>query len=203
MRRLSSLIAGLGLFVALSLPAFASSGSGPAPVPTCHPTITLPDGTVIPSTGPCTETDHFSDLTFLANPLACPAGSPFSGWAIATFTGNGIQHVTVNAKGDSWFTTTFTGTGSFTPILMPDFSTTPPTITLDPTQPTLVGHLTMWFGFESNAKNFVAHDTAHFIGVTQAPFPVQKVDVHFADHFSSTGNNPFVPHTVVMHISCV
>jgi len=203
MRRLSSVIAGLGLVVALSLPAVASSGSGPPPFPTCHPAITLPDGTVIPSTGPCTETDHFSDLTFLANPLACPPSSNFSGWQIAAFVGNGVQHITVNATGDFWLTTTFTGSGSFTPILVPDFSTRPPTITLDPTKPTLVGQLTMWFGLEGNAKNFVAHDTAHFIGDTQAPFAVQTVDMHFADHFSTTGSNPFVPHTVVMHISCV
>jgi hypothetical protein len=163
----------------------------------------LPNGTVIPSTGPCTETDHFSDLSFLASPLACPGGSIFNGWAIATFSGNGIQHITVNSKDDFWATSTVTGRGNFVPILPPDFTKMPPTITPDPSRPTVVGQLTAWFGFESNANNFVAHDTAHFIGDTQAPFPVQTVDVHFDDHASSTGANPFVPHTVVMHISCV
>lgn len=202
MKRVLSLAAGLGLLVALSLPVAADSGSGPPPMPTCHPAITLPDGTVIPSTGPCTETDHFSDLTFLANPLPCPSSSNFTGWAIARFSGNGIQHITVNSKDDFWITSTFTGRGSFFPILPPDFTTRPPKITLDPTRSTLTGQLTTWFGDESNAKNFVAHDTAHFIGETQAPFPVQRVDLHFDNHFSTTGANPFVPHTVVMHLSC-
>lgn len=204
MKRVLSLAAGLGLFVALSIPVAAGSGSGPPPLPTCHPAIVAPDGTVIlPSTGPCTETDHFSDLMFLANPLPCPSPSVFDGWAIANFTGNGIQHVTVNAKDDFWITSTFTGRGSFTPIL--PVTTTPPNppnITLDPSRPTLTGQLTTWFGVESNAKNFVMHDTAHFIGETQPPFPVQTVDLHFNNHFSTTGANPFVPHTIVMHLSC-
>jgi len=47
-----------------------------------------------------------------------------------------------------------------------------------------------------------SYDTAHFIGETQAPFHVQTVDVHFDNHLSTTGANPFVPNTVVMHLSC-
>jgi hypothetical protein len=202
MRKLLPVFAGLGLLIALALPASADSGSGPPPMPTCHPAITLPNGVVIPSTGPCTETDHYSDFSFLASPLPCPGGSNLNGWAIASFSGNGVQHVTVNSKDDFWITQTFTGRGSFAPILPPDFTAMPPKFTPDPTRATLVGQLTIWFGVESNANNFVVHDTAHFIGDTLAPFAVQTVDLHFADHLSTTAANPLVPHTVVMHISC-
>ena len=203
MKKLLPLVASLGLVVALSLPVMADSGSGPPPLPSCHPAITLPSGQVIPSTGPCTETDHFSDGSFIGTPLPCSGPAPFaSGWVSAVFFGNGVQHITVNAKDDFWFTTTFTGTGTFFPILPPDFTTNPPTITPDPTRPAAAGQLTEWFGLESNANNFVFHDTTHFIGQTVAPFPVQTVDMHFNNHVSSTGQNPFVPHTIVMHLSC-
>ena len=109
----------------------------------------------------------------------------------------------MNSKDDFWFTTTFTGTETFFPILPPDFTTNPPTITPDPGRPAAAGQLTEWFGVEGNAKNFVFHDTTHFIGQTLAPFPVQSVDLHFNDHVSSTPQNPFMPHTVVHHLSCV
>ena len=206
MKRLLPFVVALGLVAATSLPVAADSGSGPPPMPSCHPAMILPSGQVIPSTGPCTETDHFSDGSFIGNPLPCTSPAPFSsGWVFASFSGNGIQHITVNSKDDSWFTATFTGTGTFFPILPPFTTfppTGPPTIVPDPTRPAAAGKLTEWFAFESNANNFVFHDTTHFIGETLAPFPVQTVDMHFNNHVSSTGENPFLPHTIVHHLTC-
>jgi hypothetical protein len=167
----------------------------------CHPANFDYPGE--PSTGPCNETDHFSDGSFIGNPLNCPGPAPFaSGWVFGAFSGNGVQHMTVNANQDFWATFTFTGTGTFFPILPPDFSTNPPTITPDPSRPAAAGQITEWFGIEGNAKNFVFSDTTHFIGTTLAPFPVQTVDMHFNDHVSSTAQNPFVPHAVVHNLSC-
>ena len=204
MKRFLPFVLALGILVALSLPAGADSGSGPPPFPTCHPAITLPSGQIIPSTGPCTETDHFSDGSFIGTPLACAGPGPFSsGWVSAVFFGNGVQHITVNAKGDFWLTMTFTGTGTFFPILPPDFTANPPTIIPDPTRAAAAGQLTEWFGFEQNANNRVIHDTTHFIGETLAPFPVQTVDMHFQNHVSWTPAKLIVPHTVVHHLSCV
>jgi hypothetical protein len=187
MRKLIALAASLAVVVMLATPASANQ----PPVPTCFPGV-----------GPCTETDHFTELTFLAGPMNCPPSSPFSGWAIGAFTGNAVQHITVNGAQDFWVTSTIEGQITFSPILPPDFSTNPPTITPDPSRPTIAGQATAWFGFEGNLKNFVFHDTGHFHGSTLPPFPTQSVDLHFQDHVSSTGANPFVPHTVVMHLSC-
>lgn len=197
MKRLVPLVVAIGLLVALSLPAVADSGSGPPPLLSCHPAITLPTGQAIPSTGPCTETDHFSDGSFIGTPLACPGPAPFAGgWVFGSFSGNGVQHITVNSKDDFWFTMTFTGTGTFYPVMPP------PTFNPDPTRPAAAGKLTEWFGFEGNANNFVFHDTTHFIGETLAPFPVQSVDMHFNNHVSSVPANPFLPHTIVHHLTC-
>lgn len=185
MKKLLPLIVSLGLLVALALPASANQ----PPVPSCFP-----------GAGPCTETDHFTELTILASPLNCPPGSPFAGWDIGSFTGNGVQHITVNGAQDFWFTTTLEGQITFMPILNP-FATTPPSITPDPTRAGVSGQATAWFGVEANANNFVAHDTGHLIGSTLGPSPM-AVDVHFQDQVNSVPANPFVPHTIVSHVSC-
>ena len=201
MRKCVALFASLVAMGAFASPAAAASGTGPPPPLTCHPANFDFPGE--PSTGPCTETDHFSDGSFIGNPLPCSGPAPFAGgWVFGAFFGNGVQHVTVNSKDDAWLTLTFTGTGTFYAIKPPNFSTNPPTFVLDPSRASAAGKLTEWFGLELNANNFVFHDTTHFIGETLAPFPVQTVDMHFDNHVSSTGQNPFVPHTVVHHLTC-
>ena len=187
MRKLLALVASVAAFVAFTVPVSANQ----PPVPTCFPGV-----------GPCTETDHFTELTILANPLNCPAGTPFAGWDIGAFTGNGVQHFTVNGAQDFWTTNTIEGQVTFTPIQPPDFSTSPPTIVPDTTRAAVAGQVTAWFGFEGNAKNFVFHDTGHVHGSTLPPAAPQAVDVHFQDQVNSIPANPFAPHTVVMHISC-
>jgi len=64
-----------------------------------------------------------------------------------TATGNLVTHITVNGAGDSWFTTTFEGSG-----------------TLTTGGQTFTGHLMDWFGNEDNNKNGVIHATFNFVG---------------------------------------
>jgi hypothetical protein len=201
MRKCVALAATLVAMWAFASPAAAASGIGPPPPLTCHPAnFDFPGER---STGPCVETDHFSDGSFIGTPLPCSGPAPFAGgWVSGVFFGTGVQHVTVNSQDDAWLTFTFTGTGTFYPILPPDFSTNPPGITPDPTRPAAAGQLTEWFGLELNSNNFVFSDTTHFIGQTLAPFPVQSVDMHFDNHANSTGQNPFVPRNMVHHLSC-
>ncbi len=75
-------------------------------------------------------------------PIGC--GGPTLTYAA---TGNLVTHITVNGAGDSWFTTTFEGTG-----------------TLTTGGKTFAGHLMDWFGNEDNNKNGVVHATFNFVG---------------------------------------
>jgi hypothetical protein len=196
MRRIFAFVAAACLFGGLALPASAASGSGPPPIPTCNP-----------GGGPCQETDHFSQLQFIGAPLNCPASAPsyFSGFVFIDGTGNGIQHINVNAAQDFWITTTFTGTVTIHPILVtviPNPPPQPPTIIVlgpDPSRAVLTGRLQMWFGISANNKNQVLSDT----GNLQATAPDGTMySAHFNDHLNSIPSNPFAPHTIVMHTTC-
>jgi hypothetical protein len=151
------------------------------------------------STGPCTETDHFSELAFPATPI--PGCGPQT-LTIIVATGNGVQHVTVNQAGDAWFTSTFTGNAQ---IFTPDFSKSPPLGAL-----LASGHLTTWFGGEFNKQNYVLHDTGMFQGTAVTG---ESIFLHFADHASSVPPNdlpsgppnvfpPTNAHTFFMQIVC-
>jgi hypothetical protein len=205
MRKLLAFAATVGLLAIAAVPAYANSGSGPPPNPTCYPSAFAPPGQ--PGTGPCTETDHFGTLDFLGSPLNCPGY--FSGWSAISATGNGIQHITVNRADDFWLTSTFTGTATITPLIVivgpPPGPGQPPTITVvgvDPARPSLSGHLETWFGISGNRSNYVIHDVGNFHGTSVAVTPVQSFSLHFIDHISSIPSNPFAPHTVIMDASC-
>jgi len=190
MRRVLAFAAAAVMFGGLAAPASAASAPGPAPMPTC-----------LPGAGPCTETDHFSQLTFLGWPLNCQGY--FGSWVLIDVTGIGVQHITVNKAQDFWFTTTFEGavTAKGVLVTITPNPTGPPTFTIspDPSRPPLTGHFQTWIGFEGNQKNFVAHDTGN-LHLT-APDGTAYA-VHFNDHASSTAANPFVPHTLVMNTHC-
>lgn len=75
--------------------------------------------------------------------------------------------------------------------------------------PLATGHEMHWFGASLNANNFVEH-TGNVEASTLST-PSQTIDLHFADHASSTGGNPFVfgvppfaepTHTVFMKARC-
>jgi hypothetical protein len=189
-RYIWTLAAACCLFSLTAIPASAGS-TGPAPILTC-----------VPGAGPCQETDHFSQLQFLGGPLNC---GYFSGWSSVQVTGEGIQHINVNGAQDFWETSTFTGAAVISPILVqvtPNPPPAPPTITMlgpDPNRPVLTGHLQSWFGFQGNQNNFSESGTAN-VQATSADGT--SYSLHLNDHLNSTGNNPFVPHTIVMDVSC-
>jgi hypothetical protein len=90
----------------------------------------------------------------------------------------------VNAADDWWATSTFEGSADVH-VLGFDSSGKPFIGALLAT-----GHQMDWFGNSLNANNFVVHDTAN-VSITTVTTPTQTFDLHFADHFSSTGGNPF------------
>jgi hypothetical protein len=93
--------------------------------------------------GAWTSTVNQHDVTVTATiPIGC--GGPTLTY---TATGNLVTHLTVNGAGDSWFTTTFEGSG-----------------TLSTGGHTFSGHLMDWFGNEDNNRNGVVHATFNFVG---------------------------------------
>jgi len=128
-----------------------------------------------PATGaPATsQTQHFTTVQQFGTPTgqttnnsSCP-GPVLNDYVYIDATGNGVQHQTVNGAGDSWFTTTFTGTGTVT--FYPEASLSIDTggnVTgiIGLPDMTVTGHLTEWFGFEANKQNQVAHGTVNFQG---------------------------------------
>ena len=155
------------------------------------------------STGPCQQTGHFGLSVFVPMPGG-PCPPPVPGPVIVIGQGNGIFHSNVNAADDWWATSTFEGSADVFVLLGFDSTGAPLTGDLLAT-----GHQMQWFGNSFNANNFVAHDTGN-VTVTTVATPAQTFDLHFADHASSTGGNPFafgVPPpfgatTVFMKASC-
>jgi len=133
-----------------------------------------------------TQTVHFKSISDSwgtpsvppppTNTSTCP-GPLLYDYTLANFTGNGVMHGTVNGAGDSWFTSTFTGTGTvaFYPASVLTFdSNGNVTGFIGNPQPDLVatGHLTNWFGFEANKQNQVAHGTINFQGTDGSGNPI-------------------------------
>ena len=218
MRKLLAVVATVFALLLLSVPVAANSGTGQAPFPKCHPLI--PANAFGPgqppadlaSTGPCQETLHFGVSIFVPTPGG-PCPPPVPGPVVVVGHGNGIEHSNVNKADDWWTTSTFEGSADVF-VLTLDANGNP---VLDANgNPVLgallaTGHQMQWFGMSLNANNFVFHDTAN-IRITTVGTPAQTFDVHFADHASSTGGNPFVfgippfqkppAHTVFMKASC-
>jgi len=124
------------------------------------------------------QTAHYTTITDswgtptvpppVTNNTNCP-GPVLYDYTLANATGHGVQHLTVNGAGDSWFTSTFTGTGTvaFYPASELTFDGGGNvTGIIDDSQPDMVvsGHLTAWFGGESNKQNQVVHGTINFQG---------------------------------------
>lgn len=189
MRRLLVLAISIALFGALALPVSAASGTGPPPIPTCYPSV-----------GPCQETDHFGQLTFLGSPLP-GCGGLFNEWALIESTGNGIEHINVNNAQDAWFTTTMEGASTLilgnvtfdshgNPIFKPDLS-----------KPTFAGRVVQWFGGEFNNKNVSTSFTAN---LQMTGSDGSSLTLHLNAHTNTTGNASFTPNPNSMHfnVSC-
>jgi hypothetical protein len=188
MKSLLVLCACVALFAVSALPTAAASGTGPPPIPTCYPGV-----------GPCQETDHFGQLSFLGSPLP---GCTSLGWALISTTGNGVQHINVNAAQDFWFTTTMVGATTIIPgTVTLDANGNPTSFTPDPSQPIISGQLQQWFGAQSNQNNFAMSGTGNFHGTTSTGV---SVSLHFNTHVNSTGSSAGIPNLSSMHfdVSC-
>ncbi|HEX9095393.1 MAG TPA: hypothetical protein VF990_04745 [Candidatus Dormibacteraeota bacterium] len=192
MRRLFVLTICVALFTALALPASANSGTGPPPIPTCGPGL-----------GPCQETDHFGQLTFLGSPLPGCTGI-FTEWVFIQQTGNGVQHINVNSAQDFWVTTTMVGPMTLVvgtvlldsngnPILDANGN---PIFTQDPSKPTFTGMLQQWFGASFNNKNFSNSGT---INLQATGSDGSHIAVHASTHINTTGMQPFIPNLNSAH----
>ena len=181
------LIGCLSLLIVAALPAGAASGPGPAL--SCHPGV-----------GPCQETDHFGQSESFGNPL--PGCATLAGWALISTTGNGVQHMNVNAAQDFWFT--FTMEGATTIIqgnVVLDANGNPVSFTPDASKPTFTGQLQQWFGAQGNNQNYSSSNTANFHGTSSTG---GSFSLHFTTHVNTTGSAPAVPNMNSLHfdVSC-
>jgi hypothetical protein len=196
MRRLLVVSLCFALFGALALPVSAASGTGPPPIPTCGP----PTG----SPGPCQETDHYGQLQFYGSPLPGCTGI-FTEWVFVQQTGNGVQHVNVNAAQDFWFTSTMVGPATLVvgTVLLdstgkPIFdSNGNPIFTPDPTKPVFAGQLQQWFGASFNNKNFSNSGTLNLQAT--AVDGSMTIAAHFNFHINTTGMQPAIPNLNSAH----
>ncbi len=189
MKSLLVLIACVALFVFAAVPAGAASGTGYPPPPTCHP-----------GAGPCEETDHFGQYAFIGSPL--PGCTMVPGYVLIYTTGNGVQHINVNAAQDFWFTFTMVGPSTIvqgTALL--DAHGNPISFTPDYSLATFSGQLQQWFGEQVNNNNRSLSTTANFQGVSSTGV---SVSLHFNIHLNSTAAAPTVPNMNSMHfdVSC-
>ena len=147
-------------------------------------------------------TVHFSTMQQWGTPLGpttratnCPA-AVLNDYVWIDATGNGISHQTTNGAGDFWSTSTFTGQATLTmyPVSsLADLGTdaqgnTTATI-VGPSDGTVAGHFTEWFGISANNQNGVIHGTIHFQGTDATGASVQVNAVFHAAWLPGTDPN--------------
>jgi hypothetical protein len=79
-----------------------------------------------------------------------------------------VLHITAQADGTFWVTSTAEGTVTFTPDVPGDVSAS--------------GHFATWFGEAVNNKNGVQHDTSTFVLTTTDG---SHIVIHMRDHLST------------------
>ena len=141
--------------------------------------IAMP-ATAAPATS---QSQHFSTVqqwgtpagsaTNNTNCTGAMANAFINDFVLLNLSGNGVQHVTVNGAGDSWFTTTFTGTGTVTfyapSNVSVQFDSQGNIISATITGPADLAasvKITQWFGFEANNQNSIGHGTIDARGAT-------------------------------------
>jgi hypothetical protein len=200
-RRLARSARGFGILVAVAGVIVALSGvaasANTAPPQACGST----------QPGPCTETDHFTQQLGFVTPIGqpskpsnCPA-FVLNDFPFLDFTGNGVEHVTLNKAQDFWATSTFTGKGTITlypPSSLANLSVdNNGNVTADivgPPDAVYSGKLQTWFGVSDNKQAGVVHDTINVQAADQAG---NSIHLHQNSHTSwSGGSEPFVdpPH---------
>lgn len=94
---------------------------------------------------------------------AAPGGTLFA-------TGNAVFHITINAAGDEWVTTTQEAWFN----LVPDTGTV-----------TYTGHFATWFGLSLNKNNAVAHDV---FNIQATGSDGSTITINIVDHMSMNAN---------------
>jgi len=180
------IVACVALFVLAALPAAAASGPPPL---SCYPGV-----------GPCQETDHFSEMTFIGSPL--PGCTTLTNWALFDTVGNGVRHINVNNSQDLWFTTTMVGATTIVQgSVVLDSNGNPISFTPDYSLPTFSGQLVQWFGSSVNNQNGTFSATGNFQGTSSTG---ASVSLHFNDHVNFTAAQPSIPNLSSLHfdVSC-
>lgn len=123
------------------------------------------------------STTHFTSVMSWGTPTApttnmsnCPA-AVLDDYNFVDATGHGVSHQNTNPAQDFWATSTFTGTGTVTfyPASSLSFdSQGNVTGVTGPSDMTVSGHLTDWFGISANKQNSVFHGTVNFKGMIAA-----------------------------------
>lgn len=171
-----------------------------------------------------TQTRHFSTTQSWGTPGGNPTNTtnctgPMANAFINDFvylnlTGNGVQHMTVNGAGDSWFTTTFTGTGTVTfyspsnvNVQFDNQGNIVSATVTGPADLAASAKITEWFGFEANNKNSIGHGTIDARGTTiDGALTPAGLAVAFHNNSSfrwAVGANPSGPPTsFVNDITC-
>lgn len=103
---------------------------------------------------------------------AAPGGTLYA-------TGNAVFHITINAAGDEWVTTTQEAWFN----LVPDTGTV-----------TYTGHFATWFGLSLNRNNSVAHDV---FNIKATGSDGSALTLHIVDHLNSSANGQ-----INMFMSC-
>jgi hypothetical protein len=144
-------------------------------------------------TGPTTNTSN------------CPA-PVINDYAWIDATGNGVSHQNTNPAQDFWATSTFTGRGTVT--FYPASSLTfdqngNVTGITGPSDMTVAGRLTDWFGVSANNKNAVIHGTINFMGmVTAGQGAGSSISFHDVNHAAwSPGTDPNGPPSFFFNVA--
>jgi hypothetical protein len=157
------------LLIALAVPAEAQSG------PSCQP----------PAPGQTTNCTFLeSDValpSMTVTPIQCPDGSVVPGGTLEVTIENGMFHITVDAAGDFWITTTIEGTFTFIAA---------------PSGTVFNGHFMNWFGVEANNLNFVNLGNLTFVGTTSAG---STLSLHLVFHMSVSAAGDL---TIFMNTVC-
>jgi hypothetical protein len=191
--------AGIAGAVAVGIPLATAGLATAAPVSPSDFTC----GLTMPVT-PCNQTAHFNtpsgtDAPEVGTPNPGATGCPAfvsTDAAVIQGTGNGIEHSIVNNAGDSWFTSTFTGT-----VTLTSWTFDPSTQSLiapDPNVPVFTGHLTQWFGGSFNQNNMVNHGTMTFSG---AAADGTTIHLHMVSHMNTTPHPAAAPNSF-NNVSC-
>jgi kynureninase len=113
-----------------------------------------------------TQNFHGAFPPMQVTPL-CGSAAP-GGTLVAT--GNAVFHITINAAGDEWVTTTQEAWFN----LVPDTGTV-----------TYTGHFATWFGLSLNQNNAVAHDV---FNIQATGSDGSTITINIVDHLSTDAN---------------